>query len=142
MGGQPPFWVKYAASVAFGFNPGESPREISNARVRPRIETKLCYDIAMTDLNVLLEFENRRRAHVNLPPLSKVAALEHAAQQICPCCVCASWHADRARSLITAAFLGLVDRKEVLALFQRGLCCKGIVPAFTFEPAPTLDVRR
>jgi hypothetical protein len=97
---------------------------------------------ANSALDQLVATENSRRAHANLPPLSKVAALEHAAQQLCPCCVCSSWHADRARSLITAAFLGLVDREQVLALFRRGLCCKGVVPAITYEPAPMLDARR
>jgi hypothetical protein len=92
-------------------------------------------------LDQLIATENSRRRHSGLPLLTGVALLEHAAQQLCPCCVCSSWHADRARSLITAAFLGLVDREQVLGLFRRGLCCKGVVPTFTYEPSPMVDAR-
>jgi hypothetical protein len=79
---------------------------------------------ANSALDELVASENARRQHSDLPPLTGIALLEHAAQQLVPCCVCSAWQADRARSMIAASFIGLISRDEVLKLLARGMCCK------------------
>jgi hypothetical protein len=75
-------------------------------------------------LDDLVASENARRQHSGLPLLTGVALLEYAAQQLLPCCVCQEWQADKARSMIAASFIGLIDREQVLSLLGRGMCCK------------------